>query len=227
MQFDREGLKTLSDIITFCQEQDYYHRRSSGRSASNRALQDASGVNQASIGRIKNAHKGENFQKFNMESLYGLAPSLWIPGSGVRDRTSGKESDRLYFAGDELRAIAEGRAHLLTLAQMSAVLDGGELDGLNPFTEAIEKRRRERRHSYEELCRVCLFEPGSENRIRRLLAFCGWAVDHGAIVGDVLGLARYIAADVQDPEALQKAAKEISRLHEASVHGRSLNGASA
>ncbi|MEM6838836.1 MAG: hypothetical protein AAF609_18520 [Cyanobacteria bacterium P01_C01_bin.120] len=231
-----EGLKALSKIIQYCQDNEA--RIKSDRAFARAMIEDDptgsedTQGNPQSISRMKKAWALAGTQTFAQGSLYRLAPYLWIPGSEFRDKITGETLSKLYFDGEELRAVVEGHATVCSLGQMAAILNNDSLKGISPFTAAIEERRRDRRHTYADLCKSCELPAGDENRIRRLLAFNGWSPDPFKITLDLTALAQYLMnvkpgmSTEENRAERERAFSNLAVLHSKSAQHK-LNGASA
>lgn len=211
--YTKKGLRQIHDVMEYCKAVKRW---------SDRQLSLTSGVNPMSVGRIRKAWKTYPYhQKFDDQSLAGVAEVLWLPMSELEDSVTRQALSPLLFTFEELRAIGESQVRVRLSAD----------EPLSPFTEAIEAARRQRQHSYQELCEYCFIPVEAADRIRRLLEFGGWSLNAAQGTGDIVALGRYVAeltpdmSDIEKEAALMKAVGQLSQLQLESLKPR--NGAMA
>ncbi|HEY9734907.1 MAG TPA: hypothetical protein V6D06_01450 [Trichocoleus sp.] len=177
--YTRAGLKKLAALIADAQAE---------RRLSDREFSEIVGINPTSIGALKKAWViYPDNRQFADATLKTLAPHLPIPFSDKQDPVTLVIPQRLYFNVYELRAVVEGWIPLRIT----------EDDPPIPFTEALERVRAERGHSYEQMCELAHIGAERAEAIRRLLLLGGWGENHAQATGDIFYLGEFYFGDVE------------------------------
>lgn len=192
----QRGINTLSGVIRLVRIIEYCQIRlgSEDRPESDRAFGIRAGVSHTSISDWKRVPDERIVPpRIDYLSLRAIGPHLWIPFSET-DPATGQMMPRLAFDGLELRAICEGRAWCRV----------DPIEPMRPFAARIERDRALRGHTYEQLVEESLLPPDAVLRIRRLLAFGGWAESGPETLGDYIALSRYVGMSLDEIAQLAK-----------------------